>query len=83
MNIYTMADWERDGSLSCKRGQAVTDDVIMELANCIPPTTWRSYLFQVGEAASHDPNSFAPLYDTFARYKNGCWVYLGRKRRAR
>lgn len=76
MNKYTMGDWERDGRLSCKIGQKVADDVVDELANCVPPKYFSSTVVQVGEAADHDPLTFSPLYDTFVK-NNDEWVYYG------
>lgn len=75
--MYTMTDWERDGSLNISVGQEVSDAVVNELKNCMPPTWLGGGLFQVGEAEDQDAEHPAwPIYDTFKRTENG-WVYLG------
>lgn len=78
MNIYSMKDWERDGSLNPKIGQTVTDDIIDELDNCLPPHRYSGGVFQPGEAYSHDWDTGKALYQTFERRKIG-WEYVGLK----
>lgn len=74
MDIYTMKDWQRDGSIKVKRGQIVEDEVFYHLRDCVPPTTLRNGVFQVGEPSSQF-NGF-PLYQTYRRTENG-WQYYG------
>lgn len=78
MKVYTMKDWERDGVLKMKTGQIVTDDVINELKNDVPPTTYKYGYFQTGEAVCHD-SQFVPFYYTFKRTDEG-WKYEGKFR---
>ena len=77
MKAYTMADWQRDGSLRLQKGQLVSNEVVTELYNSIPPTTYRNGVFQTGEAYSHT-NMGVPLYMTFVRVREG-WEYIGLK----
>ena len=74
-NIYTSEDWTKDGSLKVKVGQYVADDVIEELLNSVPPTTYKATCFQPGEAYSHS-EEYIPLYMTFIT-ENGMWKYIG------
>lgn len=74
--MYTMKDWERDGSLKISIGQLVADEVIAELRDCVPPTTLGG-IFQVGEAKDQDLEHPAwAIYDTFVREERG-WRYCG------
>lgn len=75
MDIYTMKDWERDGSLSVKEGQIIDSEVFWELADCVPPQTFSSRRFQVGEPHTHRDG--VALYDTFEHVGDDCWRYLG------
>lgn len=74
--MYTMKDWERDGSLNPQIGQIVADDVIDELANRIPPKTYSVSVFQVGEPYGFDFDQGRPTYETFHATKEG-WKYVG------
>ena len=76
-SIYTMKDWERDGSINIKAGQAVEDAVVNELKNCVPPATLSHGVFQVGEPTSHDWNTGQPLFATFERGGDNVWIYKG------
>ncbi len=73
-NIYTQQDWERDGSLKVQVGQCIDDTVFENLLNAVPPTTYKSYCFQPGEAWSHYKGY--PLYLTFVKANEG-WMYKG------
>lgn len=75
--MYTMKDWERDGSLRISVGQLVADDVVTQLRDCVPPACCKNGLFQVGEPKDQDLEHPAwALYDTFTR-AGDCWVYRG------
>ena len=74
--MYTMHDWERDGSLKLTAGQLVSDEVVNELINCVPPAWHGGGLFQTGEPASTDAETYKDLFDTFRREEKG-WTYLG------
>jgi hypothetical protein len=74
-SIYTMENWNNDGTLKPKVNQLVDNEVIEELANSVPPTTYKSTCFQPGEAYSHS-EEYIPLYMTFVN-KNGMWMYIG------
>lgn len=74
-NIYTRENWVQDGSLKVKVGQYVADDVIKELRDSMPPTTYKSSCFQPGEAYTHSVD-YVELYMTFV-IDNGMWKYIG------
>lgn len=65
METYTMQDWKRDGSLRPAIGQEVSDEVLDELINCLPPTYWAGGWFQTGEPYTHDTDTGRALYMTF------------------
>ncbi len=50
MDIYTMKDWERDGSLSPKVGQIVSADIIEDLAIIMPVFVKKEF---IGQKKSH------------------------------
>lgn len=74
--MYTMQDWERDGSLKLTVGQIVSDEVVNELINCVPPAYHGAGLFQCGEAACTEAKTYEKLYDTYRQKEEG-WEYLG------
>lgn len=74
-DMYTQQDWERDGDLKIVPGQVVSDDVVRELRDCVPPTTLSRGLFQPGEAYTCNSN-YEQLYMTFVRQNEG-WKYIG------
>ena len=74
-SIYTIDNWKKDGSLKPVIGQYVSDDVIEELLNSVPPTTYSRGIFQPGEAYTMSED-YTDLYMTFAR-KNSGWQYIG------
>ena len=47
--VYTMADWERDKTLSPAIGQEVSREVFNEQLNCVPPAYYSNGIMQVGE----------------------------------
>ena len=73
--MYTIQDWERDGSLNVKQGEVISSDVYEQLLNCIYPATYTSQLFQVGEPYDHDEQGNA-LYATFKNTEKG-WKFCG------
>ena len=77
-NVYTMEDWQRDGSLKMHPGQTVDDAVVEELVNCVPPATYGNGIFQVGEPYDHDRNTGRALFLTFEHLESG-WKYIGLK----
>lgn len=74
-NIYTMDNWHRDGSLKLNPGQLVDDEVVMQLRDNVPPTTYSRGIFQPGEAWTMSVNN-RELFMTFVR-KNEGWLYVG------
>lgn len=77
MDMYTMKDWERDGSLSMKEGQTIDSEVFLELRDCMPPHRWSRGIFQPGEPYSHDLDTGKALYMTFESVGNDCYRYVG------
>lgn len=75
-NIYTMEDWRRDGTFSACVGQYVSEDIYYEMLECVPPAFSSRTIMQVGEPYDNDMETFANLYSTFARDKQG-WRYMG------
>lgn len=75
-NIYNMAQWQKDGSLSVKVGQLIDREVFEQLLNCVPPKTYGRGLFQVGEPRNHD-FAMRPLFDTFENTADG-WRFCGK-----
>lgn len=73
--MYTKKDWERDGILKLRIGQLVSNEVVTELLNNVPPTTYRHGIFQSGEPYSSNSNG-EPLYSTFKMEEIG-WIYVG------
>ena len=74
-NIYTKENWAQDGTLKIKVGQYVADDVVEELRDSVPPTTYKASCFQPGEAYTHSAD-YVELYMTFV-IDNGMWKYIG------
>ena len=73
--FYTMDDWRVDGSLKPEVGDYVEDEVVEELANSVPPTTYSRGIFQPGEAYDMSED-YTDLYMTFVREERG-WKYVG------
>lgn len=74
-NIYTKENWAQDGTLKVKVGQYIADDVVEELRDSVPPTTYKASCFQPGEAYTHSAD-YVELYMTFV-IDNGMWKYIG------
>lgn len=79
----TMSDWLLAGDFekAANPGDPVSEDIIEEFVNCLPPTTLRGDLVQVGEPYSYcyDPEDerWSATYTTFEK-KDGKWVYCGK-----
>lgn len=73
--MYTMENWENDGTLKVHRGMLVSDEVVIELRDCVPPAYMCRGIFQMGEPNDHDEEG-KPLYHTFVR-KNEGWECMG------
>lgn len=74
-NIYTMNNWQQDGTLRVNVGQYVSDDIIIQLRDSVPPATYKASCFQPGEAYALSID-YEDLYLTFVR-DNGMWKYIG------
>lgn len=74
-----MKDWERDGSLRLSPDMLVDSEVVNELIDCVPPAYYGHGVFQVGEPASHDTQTYQQLYATFIRVVHAfaTWKYVG------
>lgn len=79
----TMADWSAAGDFekAAKIGDLIDEEIVEEFVNCVPPTTLRGDLVQVGEPYSHcyDPETdrWRASYTTFSK-EDGEWVYCGK-----
>ena len=62
-------------------GDLVTEDVVNNAINCLPPACMRSDCTQMGEPYSHqqDPSTgkYRATYATFKRISDGIWEYCG------
>ena len=78
----TMRDLEgsRDFCDVVKPGDAVAVEIVEEMRECLPPTTNRASLMQMGEPYSHRLNpstgNYEPTYITFQR-RDGQWYFCG------
>lgn len=76
--VYTMNNWRHDGTLgNLKPGTLVSNEVVTELANSMPPTTYSRSYFQCGEPYSH--KNGVPVFMSFEAAGNGNWKYVGLK----
>ena len=90
--IYTMEQWQADGTFNAAPGQGIEEAVYNEMLNCVPPKSLPSETaqralnkygipvhagFLMGEPHSSDDNG--PLYMAFGmnQYKKKCYFYLG------
>ena len=79
-NIYTMQDWERDGTLKVKVGQIIEPEVFYQLLNCVPPHYWAKGFFQVGEPSSFDFTSGKQTYQTYEKVnEDDYYKYIGNR----
>lgn len=76
--IFTQRDFTFSGLMV---GDLVTEDVVNDLMDCLPPACMRSDCSQLGEPYSHreDPKTgkWRATYATFKRVRNGVWAYCG------
>lgn len=73
---YTMSNWKHDKTLdNLKPGMDVTREVIDDLLNSVPPTTYKRTCFQPGEPYTVVKGQSA--YQTFAQNADGTWKYIG------
>ncbi|MCR5453173.1 MAG: hypothetical protein K6F00_11155 [Lachnospiraceae bacterium] len=56
-------------------GSLVEEDIAMDLANCVPPTTFRSDFIQCGEP--YGSKVEGTTYATFVKVGNGIWEWRG------
>lgn len=78
MKIYTYGDWLKDGTISPKIGQYVSDKIVYDLRDCVPPAYMGGGLFQVGEPYALDKETQADLYMTFGKdTEQNKWRFLG------
>ena len=76
-DIYTMEQWEKDKVLNIKNGQKVSNDVVRELMNCVPPAFRERGIFQPGEAYCTEKDTYYDLYMTFTKDGDDYWTYCG------
>lgn len=78
-NIYTMKDWERDGSLRLSPGMLVDVRIVRELKGGVPPAYMHYGVLQPGEPYTHDTETREHLYQTFIQCRNAfeTWKYIG------
>lgn len=80
--IITMDDWRRAGDFekAARPGDLVTDEIVENFLNVLPPATNSATLVQCGEPVSHqyDPDTghWRPTYTTFSQ-RDGLWYYCG------
>lgn len=62
-------------------GDLVTEDVVNNAINCLPPACMRSDCTQLGEPYSHQLDTstgkYRAIYATFKRVTDGIWEYCG------
>lgn len=62
-------------------GDYVAENIIDDLAGCLPPTTYNNNLFQVGEPFSHrldeKRQNYRATYATYKAVGDGVWEYCG------
>lgn len=77
-----MDDWRRAGDFekAALPGDLVTDEIVENFLNVLPPATNSATLVQCGEPVSHqyDPDTghWRPTYTTFSQ-RDGLWYYCG------
>lgn len=74
--VKGMEDWKSDFTKDFQAGDLVTDEIVQEFRNSLPPVTDRQNLVQAGEPYSHD--SGGATYTTF-RKVGKYWRYEGEK----
>ena len=66
---------------TAKAGDLVTEDVVNNAVNCLPPACMRIDCTQMGEPYSHQldhtTGKYRPTYATFRHVTEGIWEYCG------
>lgn len=87
--IKSLDGWHKSGLHSweeyCKPGELVTEDIVDEFTNSVPPTTLRSGYVQAGEACSSEQDDDGVWRDTYTTFtyhgKDGAgrslWLHNG------
>lgn len=70
--IKSLDGWHKSGFRTweeyCKPGEIVTEDIVEEFANSVPPKTFCSGYVQAGEAYSTEPDGDGILRDTYTTF---------------
>lgn len=70
--VKSLDGWHKSGLHSwedyCKPGELVTEDVVDEFANSVPPISFRSGYVQAGEAYSSEPDGDGIWRDTYTTF---------------
>lgn len=70
--IKTLDDWRKSGLRTwedfCKPGELVTEDIVDEFVNSVPPVTLRNGIVQAGEAYSTQPDENGALKNTYITF---------------
>ena len=82
--VYTVEQWNKDGTLSAIPGQEVSKEVFFDQFEVLPPfrlprcarTAGYETGFQVSEAACDDVMTNRTLYDTYGK-RGGKYYYIG------
>ena len=87
--VKSMDGWRKSGLHSwedyCKPGELVTEDIVDQFVNSVPPTTLRSGYVQAGEAYDSQPDGDGIWRDTYTTFtyhgKDGAgrslWLHNG------
>ena len=75
-NIKTYAQWQGNLYDYLNPGDIVDQELIDHVVNCLPPETFRSGCFQLGEPYTSDYEGHE-LYYTFTRYEGNTWEFKG------
>lgn len=70
--IKTLDGWRKSGLRTwedyCKPGELVTEDIVDEFVNSVPPVTLRNGIVQAGEAYSTQPDENGALKNTYITF---------------
>lgn len=70
--IKTLDGWHKSGLRTwedyCKPGELVTEDIVDEFANSVPPKTFRNGLVQAGEPYSTQPDENGAWRNTYVTF---------------
>ena len=70
--IYNYDYWTFDGAIV---GDLVEGEIVDDVANCVPPTTYTTGLVQGGEPFDYKENKLT--YPTFKRIDEDIWMWCG------